>query len=78
MLYDFHSGMSRVTYTQMVEWRHVIRRLSDFLRLVECHLAEMLRRIVYRAMLDFMKFVTESSLAEEPDEIAVCISTYGI
>lgn len=78
MLHDFDSGMSRVTYTQLVEWRHVIRRLSEFLRLVECHLAEMLRQIVYRAMLDFVKFVGESSAAEEPNEITVCISIYGV
>ncbi len=50
----------RPGYAEIVEWRKVLRRLTDFLRLIDCLLLDMLRRLVMSAVEELHAFLESS------------------
>lgn len=49
------------TYTQIAEWRRVLARLVQFLRLVDMQVMELLRRLVKTSLRHLLEFMNSSS-----------------
>lgn len=49
------------TYTQIAEWRKVLARLVQFLRLVDMQVMELLRRLVKTSMRHLLEFMNASA-----------------
>ena len=53
--------VERPTYTQIAEWRKILARLVQFLRLADMQVLEMLRRLVITSLIHLLEFMNNSA-----------------
>ncbi len=54
------SGSGRPSYARLVEWKKILRRLSDFLRLIDCQLLDLFHRLVRTGVRDLLHLLDTS------------------